>query len=127
MRIVPVGEGLQRMERGIVCQSCEVVILQYLRAVPPAVFADGQIQPVQRARRLTVPARQTGEKVQRLRAEIPGLLLVFLQQKAVGRGIALLRNGQGFLQNVILSSQIQCVSPLSSRYVVCADCGKCFS
>ena len=95
------------MERGIVAQHCKVIVLQHLRAVPPAVFANGQIQPVQRARRLTVSARQTGEEVQRLRAEVSGVLLVFLQQEAVGSGIALLRNGQGFLQNVILSSQIQ--------------------
>ena len=56
---------------------------------------------------MAVSARQTGEEVQRLRAKVIGLLLVFLQQEAVGSGIALLRNGQGFLQNVILSSQIQ--------------------
>ena len=56
---------------------------------------------------MAVSARQTGEEVQRLGAEVIGLPLVFQKQKAVGGSIGLLREGQGFFQNVILSSQIQ--------------------
>ena len=86
----------QRDKFRIALQLRKVVVHQNLRTVPPAVLLDGRSEPAERRILHPCTARQTGQKIECLRAKVSGLFFIGGQQEPVCLRIVRFRNGQSF-------------------------------
>ena len=92
---------------GIFLQQRKVVVHQNLRTVPPAVLLDGRSEPAERRILHPCTARQTGQKIERLRPKVSGLFFIGAQQEPVGLRIVRFGEGQGFFQQIVFFFYVQ--------------------
>ena len=101
----------QRSKLDIILQQRQIIVLQHLRAVPPAVVPHRFFHPCQFFLRQMRTARQTGEKVQRLRTAFFRLFLVNVPQEPIRFLIPVLCKRQRGFQNVFFLSHVNRYNP----------------